>query len=94
MGYSMDETITNLNPQFDSRKSFYKKARVKTEDNKIILISYNTEVIIIENNKPFLNPNYTNISNTTLRHIKEFLKQNGFKADSKSQILADYKEDL
>ena len=29
-------------------------------------------------------------SQTTLRHIKEFLKQNGFKADSKKQIMEDY----
>lgn len=30
-------------------------------------------------------------SNTTLRHIKEFLKQNGFKAESKKQVINDYK---
>lgn len=29
-------------------------------------------------------------SATTLRHIKEFLRQNGFKAESKAQIVADY----
>ena len=33
---------------------------------------------------------YGTYSATTLRHIKEFLKQNGFKADSKSQIEKDY----
>ena len=27
---------------------------------------------------------------TTLRHIKEFLKQNGFKAETKAQIAKDY----
>jgi len=80
----------NIKPLNDSRKSFYKKARVRQEDNKLILISYNTEVCIIENGKPFIRNTY---SNTTLRHIKEFLKQNGFKADSKSQILKDYQED-
>ena len=32
-------------------------------------------------------------SGTTTSHIKEFLKQNGFKADNIKQILKDYKED-
>ena len=90
----MEEITTELKPLNDTRKSFYNKARVKQEDNKLILISYATEVLQIENKKAFLNPDYTTISNTTLRHIKEFLKQNGFKADSKSQILEDYKEDI
>jgi hypothetical protein len=33
---------------------------------------------------------YGTYSSTTLRHIKEFLKQNGFKAESSKQIMADY----
>ena len=80
-----------LIPRHDSRKSFYNKAKIKTEDNKLILISYKTEVCIIENNKPFIKGFY---SVTTLRHIKEFLKQNGFKAENKNQILKDYGEDI
>ena len=82
---------TELIPRHDSRKSFYKKARVKQEDNKLILISYNTEVCIIENEKAHIKGFY---SNTTLRHIKEFLKQNGFIADSKAQLEKDYCNDL
>jgi len=34
--------ITELIPEFDSRKSFYKKALVINEDNKLKLQSYNT----------------------------------------------------
>ena len=76
-----------LKPQYDNRKSFYNKANVKTENNKLILISYKTEVCFIENNKVNIKGFY---SDTTLRHIKEFLKQNGFKADNKKQIEDDY----
>lgn len=51
------------------------------------LVSYVTEVATIAGDKARVRGTY---SNTTLRHIKEFLLQNGFKADNSKQILADY----
>lgn len=82
----MTETI--LNPRYDSRKSFYKKAKVITlEDGITALKSYNTIVVKIIGTRPLVTDTY---SATTLRHIKEFLKQWGYKADSKAQILEDY----
>lgn len=72
---------------YDSRKSFYDKALVIESENGKKLKSYNTIVCEIVNNRPIV---YGTYSNTTLRHIKEFLKQNGFKADTSSQILNDY----
>lgn len=33
---------------------------------------------------------YGTYSQTTLRHIKEFLSQNGFVANNSKQIMADY----
>jgi len=78
---------TELSVRYDGRKSFYGKANVRYEGDKIILRSYNTDVAYIENNKPVVKGMF---SNTTLRHIKEFLKQNGFKADNWQQIEKDY----
>ena len=78
---------TELLPQYDSRKSFYKKARVLNENGKLILISYFTQVCYIENGKAFVLGSW---SNTTTRHVKEFLKQNGFVAENSKQILKDY----
>lgn len=78
---------TDLIPKYSNRKSFYSKARIKQEGNKIILISYNTEVAYIENGKCFVLGQW---GETTTSHIKEFLKQNGFKADNITQILKDY----
>jgi len=82
-----------LKTQYDNRKSFYNKASVRFEGNKLILTSYKTDVAYIENNdgiiKAIVKGAY---SPTTLRHIKEFLKQNGFKANDKTQILNDYSE--
>ncbi len=78
---------TELSCSYDSRASFYGKARVRTEDDKIILCSYSTDVAYIKNAVAVVNGSY---SNTTLRHIKEFLKQNSFEADTSKQILKDY----
>ncbi len=76
-----------LYPRYSSRKSFYKKAKVREENGKLILISYVTEVAYIENGKAVILGQW---SGTTTSHIKEFLKQNGFKADNIKQILKDY----
>lgn len=69
-----------LQPIYTSQKNFYKKAEVKTLDNNIMLLySYNTLVCIIYDNKYILNTNISYnllFSNTTLKHIKEFLLQN------------------
>lgn len=80
--------VYDLSPRFDSRKSFYNKAKVDTgkgDENK--LYSYNTLVAEIKNGKPVV---YGTYSQTTLRHIKDWLKQNGFKAESSKQIMSDY----
>jgi len=79
--------VENLEVQYDSRQSFYGRARLRVEDNKTILKSYNTDVAYIEEGTAVVKDTY---SNTTLRHIKEFLKQHGFKADTKAQIEKDY----
>jgi hypothetical protein len=76
-----------LKVRYDSRKSFYGKAQIEKIGNAVILYSYGTKVAEIKNGKAKVFGFY---SLTTLRHIKEFLKQNGFEAESKSQILKDY----
>lgn len=72
-----------LNTVYDSRKSFYGKARVEETETAQHLISYSTRVATIEDGKATV---YGTYSPTTLRHIKEFLKQNRFPADTKAQI--------
>lgn len=76
-----------LTPKYDSRASFYGKANVEVDDDEIRLISYTTHVATIKDGKATIKGTY---STTTLRHIKDFLKQHGFKADTKAQIEADY----
>ena len=64
-----------LTPNYDSAKSFYHKAyvNVNRDNTRITLISYDTAVCTIDKGKITLLEPY---SRTTIRHIKEFLKQN------------------
>ena len=88
-----EEPVYELSPRYDSRKSFYGKAQVDTGDkgDKNKLYSYGTLVAEIKDGKPVV---YDTYSSTTLRHIKDWLRQNGFKAESSKQIIQDYSESL
>lgn len=94
--------ITTLHPIHDTRKSFYGKALFTvdtvlwgkstelTAPGEKHLYSYDNHVCYIDNaGKVHLLPLW-NYSATTLRHVKEFLKQNGFKADNSKQLKKDY----
>ena len=78
-----------LEPKYDARKSFYNKAETREENGETILSSYGVDVAKIKDGKVTLLPKW-DFSQTTLRHVKEFLRQHGFKADSKVQMIKDY----
>lgn len=86
------EYVKDLQPQYDSRKDFYGKAKVYRDNNgTIYLKSYETIVaeikdkIVTENNEPTVKV-YGYYSATTARHINEFLQQNGFNKMSKKEM--------
>lgn len=79
----MDIKKVKLEPMIDARKSFYNKAHVITKGDVKQLQSYNTIVAEIKDNKAEIFGIY---SATTLRHIKDFLYQNGFEIGSKSEL--------
>ena len=84
-----------LEARYDPRASFYGKAHVIIDDNgDHLLRSYNTIVAIVHAGA---NGDWAEVggwySATTGRHIKEFLRQHGFRAVTKSQILDDYMYD-
>lgn len=91
-----------LEPKYDYARSFYGKARVVVDGGwgqNHHLISYTSRVASIGYDEagnmvaqvydPSTYHNM-NMTPTTLRHIKEFLKQHGFKADNIDQIRKDY----
>lgn len=84
----VNPSARKLVPKTISQKSFGGKAIERAENGKIILKSYATDVAYIDaEGKPHVNGLY---SDTTKRHIEEFLRQHGFKAESGTQIMADY----
>ena len=90
----MKTQIYDLRASYDARQSFYGKAQVITEGKKKFLRSYSTVVAEITElkNGEYDVKVYGTYSDTTLRHIKEFLKQEGFNAETKKQIEKDYIE--
>jgi len=86
------DAMYDLQTRYDGRKSFYGKARVDDTGGKKTLFSYNTKVAEIDYDAP---PSkrvkvFGLYSNTTTRHIKDFLQQNGVKVESSKQIIEDY----
>lgn len=86
------EYLYELKPQYDSAKSFYKKANVYRNDKgSIFLMSYETivaeiqdAIITIRKEKQAIV--YDWYSKTTARHINEFLQQYGFDKMSKKEM--------
>ena len=82
--------LFELTPKFDSRKSFYGKAKISFEGDRRLLLSYGTPVAFIEPDRPPVMLNGWDSTQTTLRHVREFLKQNDLKAESLEQMRRDY----
>ena len=67
-----------LAARYDRRASFYGKAHIKETRAALVLISYNTEILKLDKNTEkltFLCCSEWAYTQTTNRHINEFLKQ-------------------
>lgn len=83
--------MKELKPIHSEQKSFYRKAFVSRLGAKIMLYSYDTLVATITaQGNVFIHISKDEITSTTLKHLKEFLLQERFKAESKKQIYKDY----
>ena len=71
--------LLELKPQYENVKSYYGKAIIEKCDNvKYLLFSYGVEICEYypkTQKVKFLSDCYYHYTRTTLRHIKEFLKQ-------------------
>lgn len=90
-----EEPTYDMAPEFDGRKSFYGKAKVDVRpDGTQILYSYGTPVCKItkDGEVTLLKKGYLGwaSSQTTLRHVKEFLKQNGKEAGTINDLRKRY----
>lgn len=83
----------DLIPQYDAKASYHGKAKVTTIAGHKVLVSNGTNVASIITDRQGREQAYIfdpDMNGTALRHTKEFLRQNGFKADTKMQMLKDY----
>lgn len=76
------ERVYDLNC-YDSRKSFYGKAKVIERDGEKLLQSYNTIVCKIDKDGNFVKL-WDGYSYTTLRHINSFIQHFGIAGGGKS----------
>lgn len=85
------ETIF-LEPVIDSRKSFYKKAKILIDSNgNKYLKSYDSIIAEIKDGKVKINTDvYLWDSQTSLRHLKDFLYQLGYTIGSKQELINMY----
>ena len=87
------EVIKELKPIYANVNSFYKKAWILEDEENIILQSYNS--MVAEYNKATKELYFRGYcSATTLRHIKEFMLQLGFKPISKKEQLKLWENDI
>lgn len=77
-----------LEPEFSGRKSFYGKARVNDDEsgNKV-LRSYDTDIMKIVDGNIEMLCGEDALTQTTLRHIREFLQQNGIEPLTRKQLV-------
>ena len=79
-----------LEPVFSKQQSFYNKAYVKLEPMTMTytLESYNTPVIKFKDRRIiWITENDNHLTQTTMKHIREFLKQNSMYPLTKSDLI-------
>ena len=83
--------MEELKPIYDNVKSYYGKAIIRSYDGFISLQSYSDNVSTIDTSKHIaIIWDNAILTKTTLRHIKEFLKQYGFVIGSKEKLCKMY----
>ena len=75
-----------LSVRYDARQSFYGKAQVEVANGVTKLYSYCTLVAKINKKGRLVLYSAWDYSQTTLRHVREFMRQNGFMPMSKAEI--------
>ena len=68
----------NLTVKYGNVKSYYGKARIKTDGESISLFSYDTFICKVKDGEIIqFSDNLSHYTRTTMRHLNEFLQQVG-----------------
>lgn len=82
-----------LQPIYEPKNSFYKKAKVIFDNGKTTLYSYDTKIIELKDRELVYMCEECLLTQTTLRHLKEFLKQFYKNQEyTKKDILKEFKK--
>lgn len=84
---TINEETNDLSPEYSNNKSFYGKAKVEDENGVKTLISYETPILKLEDGNITMLCKPEHLTQTTLRHVREFLQQNGLEPLSKRELL-------
>lgn len=84
--------ITELKPVYNNQKSFYGKALIKDTIKGQELYSYNTLVAKNESGTVYVTHNDDYLTQTTLKHIKEFIQQIGYSKMNKKELLQTFED--
>lgn len=78
---------TELTPKYEKVKSYYGKARVWDKEGVLTLESYGVTVLQIDKDSGLMRKVIDNkhLSNTTMRHAKEFLWQFYFRGNNEEK---------
>lgn len=81
--------FSELKPCLYSQKSYYNKAKIEHVGDVLNLYSYDTEMISVQDDEIFyINENLENYTQTTLKHVKDFLYQTlGLQGLTKKDII-------
>ena len=70
------QTQKYLQPEFENVRSYYNKAYYTVDDDIVTLYSYNTKIATISDERiKWITKDSKLLTNTTIRHLKEFIKQ-------------------
>lgn len=81
--------FSELKPCLYSQKSYYNNAKIEHVGDVLNLYSYDTEMMsILGNEIIYINENVENYTQTTLKHVKDFLYQTlGLQGLTKKDII-------
>lgn len=81
--------FSELKPCLYSQKSYYNNAKIEHVGDVLNLYSYDTEMMsILGNEIIYINENVKNYTQTTLKHVKDFLYQTlGLQGLTKKDII-------
>ena len=84
----MVEITMELKPEFGNVKSYYGKARViKDKEGEMILQSYETLIASYKEGIFKMLCEEDHLTNTTLRHLGEFMQQMGLEKKTKKELV-------